>query len=373
MLLRKRCLCFGFLLFVVFACSVPDERSSAPILSSSESAGSATEIENAHAMSFVIMKSNGSIIREHSAGVNQADGKTFTTDTPLRIASITKTFVAVATLRLWERGRFDIHAPISSLLDEGLDDLLRENGYDTANISPRHLLMQTSGLADHVSDQYFELILNEPDKEWTREEQIRLAMDNHDPVGEPGQGFSYSDTGYILLGHLLERSEGASIASIVRREIGYEKIGLSNTWWEKLETSPPSAKPRASQFVDGMDVSRLNPTIDLYGGGGLVSTAQDMALFMSAVMRGDFFEQPETLQVMLFAPGHPSPDQYRIGLSFDIITGHSVYYHNGYWGTFAGFVPTLNIAFAGAVADQENHSQLNDLLWKEIEALASIK
>ena len=69
-----------------------------------------------------------------------------TVDTPLRIASNTKTFVAATVLRLWEQGRIDLDAPIAPLLTTALDRLLRDDGYRTDRITVRHLLSHSAGL-----------------------------------------------------------------------------------------------------------------------------------------------------------------------------------------------------------------------------------
>ena len=100
-------------------------------------------------------------------------GGPITVDTPLRIASNTKTFTAATVLRLWETGRIDLDAPIGPLLSPSLNALLIADGYDTAAITVRHLLSHSSGLYDHGSDQRFvEAVMADPGHHWTREELV---------------------------------------------------------------------------------------------------------------------------------------------------------------------------------------------------------
>src|SRR3546814_13205009 len=76
-----------------------------------------------------------------AAGLADADsGQRLTIDTPLRIASNTKMFVAATVLRLWEQKRIDLDAPISPLLTPVLDQLLKADGYATARTTVRQPL-----------------------------------------------------------------------------------------------------------------------------------------------------------------------------------------------------------------------------------------
>lgn len=71
-----------------------------------------------------------------------------TAATPVRIASITKTFVATAILRLQEEGQLSLDAPMTGLISSALETQLLSGGYDTTRITVRHLLTDTGGLND---------------------------------------------------------------------------------------------------------------------------------------------------------------------------------------------------------------------------------
>ena len=82
-------------------------------------------------------------------------------------------------------------------------------GYDLNKITIRHLLTHTAGLFDHAgSNTYIEKVFADPFHEWTRTEQVQGCVDWGDPLFEPGEQFSYSDTGYILLGEIIENVTG---------------------------------------------------------------------------------------------------------------------------------------------------------------------
>src|SRR4051812_29180132 len=190
-------------------------------------------------------------------------------DTPFRVASVTKTFVAAAVMKLVGRGRIDLDDPIADHLSRRTVRTLRRGGYDPDRITVRHLLRHTSGLFDYATtDAYDERNERDPDHHWTRAEQLRFAMDHGKPVAAPGATYHYSDTGYILLGEIVERVTGQNLGAAVRRLVGFRRLGLDHTYWEQLEPAPASLKPRAHQYADDFDNIKLDASHDLYGGGG---------------------------------------------------------------------------------------------------------
>ena len=87
-------------------------------------------------------------------------------------------------------------------------------------------------------------MLADPAHAWTRGEQLRRYVPTR-PIGPPGAKFQYSDTGYVLLGEIIERAAGDSLAAVARREQGFDRLGLATTWWEIAEPAP-AARARSS-------------------------------------------------------------------------------------------------------------------------------
>lgn len=273
-------------------------------------------------------------------------------DTPFRIASNTKTLVAATVYRLWEQKRIELDAPIHSLCTPILNTLLTTRGYDTESISVFHLLNHSAGLCDHADDDYIKTVLANPEHQWTREEQVRLAVARRPPQGKAGAQYSYSDTGYILLGDIIEQVTGEPLAHVVRREIGFDDLRMDSTWWEMVEVWPLKTNRAARQFMDGIDVTKLNATMDLYGGGGLMMSARDLATFMQNLFEGGIFESPRTLCEMLRAGPHEGSEGYRGGVSAGAIDGHEVFSHLGFWGTAVYYAPDPGISVAGFTTDR---------------------
>lgn len=286
-----------------------------------------------------------------------------TVDTPFRIASNTKTFVAATALRLWEQGRLQLDAPIGPLLTPALDGLLRADGYDTGRITIRHLLSHSGGLYDHGSDRrYLAAVLADPSHVWTREELVRLSTAYADPQSLPGTEFRYSDTGYILLGDIIERVTGQNLAVAVRATLRLERFGLRATWWERFERAPAGAASRAHQWLGARDATGVDPSMDLYGGGGLVMSPRDLAVFFAALFEGRVFDRPETLREMLWRGPHRGAERYRLGIFVARVDGVEVYWHTGFWGTAAAYAPARRVAAAGASTNQEAYPRLQRLV-----------
>jgi D-alanyl-D-alanine carboxypeptidase len=272
-------------------------------------------------------------------------------DQPFRIASNTKTFTAAATLRLVEDGVLGLDDPIGERVSPELLDVLQRDGYDVTAITLRHLLQHTSGLYDYASDVDFQVqVLGDPSRRWTREEQVRLATVEGDPLGRPGEMYAYSDTGYVLLGDVIERATGETLGAAYRELLDLDGLGLDSTWLEQLEPAPPGVAERAHEYFEDLDMSDADASFDLYGGGGLVSTVADLARFQRALVHGEVFDAPTTLTAMLDVPATNEDDGAASGLfRIDDPRLGRCWSHAGFWGSYVMTCPDEDVTIALAV------------------------
>lgn len=273
------------------------------------------------------------------------DGTLYAPGDEFRIASVTKTFTAAAIMRLVETGRLTLDTTLAEApITPELVDLLRGDGYDVDAMTIAQVLGHTSGLFDYAfgpDSPYVSDVLADPSHVWTREEQVRYAMDHGDPMGAPGEVFAYSDTGYVLLGDIIEHVTGTDLGTAYADLLDFAGLGLDHTYLELPGTTPRSH--RVHQMFGDVDVSIFDPSIDLYGGGGLVSTTHDLAVFFEALGSGRVFDDPATFAAML-VPG-PEPT-YGLGLMLATVAGATCAYHDGFWGVEAATCPALGITFA---------------------------
>jgi D-alanyl-D-alanine carboxypeptidase len=273
---------------------------------------------------------SGYLDRERRVPLEPADG--------FRVASITKTFTAV--LRLVEGGRISLDDPIADHLSPDSTAELVGDHYDPASITVRQLLTHTSGIYDYASDaEYQTAVLADPHKRWTRDEQVRFAVGHGDPLSPPGIEWHYSDTGYVLLGEIIERITAQPLAAAYRSLLRFDRLGLDHTYLETLEPTPPGVDPPAHQYAGDIDFATADPSFDLYGGGGLVSTTADLATFYQALFAGDVFDDPSTLATMLREPDARGAQGTGMGIFSTTIAGKECWGHSGFWGSDVEYCP----------------------------------
>jgi len=277
----------------------------------------------------------------------------------LRIASITKTFVAAAALRLVDQGRLGLDDPIGPLLPAALADALRADGYDLSRITVRMLLNHTAGLFDYAEHPDFQTrVMNDPGHIWTREEQVVFATAHGDPLAAPGERFAYSDTGYILLGAVIETITARPMAAAVRDLLDFDRLALAHTWFETLEPAPRNAPGRARQFVEALNVQAIHASADLFGGGGLISTQEDLARFFRALFGADILRAETRATMMQASPQSLAlggedlgGEGYGMGLGLHTVDGVACYGHGGFWGVLAWHCPALDLTVTGFVTN----------------------
>lgn len=298
-------------------------------------------------------------------------GAALTPAHPLRLASNTKTYVAAAVLRLVEEGRLALDEAIARHLPAAQTALLRGGGYDPGAITLRHLLTHTSGLYDFADSPDFNAAVL-AGRRWTRQEQLAGAMAWGRRYGAPGEVYRYSDSGYLLLGEILERATGDdSYGLSLRRLLDYGRLGLAATWLESLEPRPAGVPERAQQYLGERPNEDFDVTTDLFGGGGLIAPLGDVRRFYAALFRGEVFRRRETLALMLTTVaaerGGPAaygmeqrPGEYRMGIFVRRLGGLECYSHGGYFGTQAAYFPALDasVALGVNVADSDLDGEL---------------
>jgi len=269
---------------------------------------------------------------------------------PFRIASVTKTFVATAILLLHEKDSLDINNSINKYVSPKHIQLLKNGGYRTSAITIKHCLQHTSGLFDYAmgSNTYSEMVIKNPKRKWSRTDQIKLAMDIGEPYASPGELFHYSDTGYILLGEIIENITRTNLGESLRELLKYDSQNISSTWLENFESNPNENNPFVNRYIYDYNATEWDASIDLYGGGGLISITQDLSVFAHNLFNGNIFEKTITLKTMLSEPEVKTPNKntYHCGLYSTSLYGEMVYMHKGMWGTILLHVPKYNCSIA---------------------------
>ena len=348
------------------------EMQAAPLLTTAELQSKLSEIHTARpevpgfAISVVLPDQT---IISASSGVAAPDETPMTPRTPVRLASTSKTFVAAAILRLAEQDQLNIDASIENYVSDNVLELLRQDGYVTASITLRHLLLHAGGLHDHFQSPDYQLMaLSNPDRVWTAYDQLTMFVETTDKLSEPGEAYFYSDPGFILLGLTLEHVTQQSMGQAVRDLLKLDDLGLAGSWWEG-EQSPPDSSARAHQWLGDYDAYYVHGSVDAFGGGGLIASMEGTAQFFHALFSGRVFADEQTLAAMVEGQGHPEDSPYRFGLFVNEHAGYQIYGHSGFWGTDAIAVPELSIAIASVALDQDGLDAMLELEGELIELI----
>ncbi|MBI1222521.1 MAG: serine hydrolase [Bacteroidetes bacterium] len=290
-------------------------------------------------------------------------------NTPVLLASITKMYMAAATLRLCEKYHLPLDTCIEFLLMPETDSLLRADGYATNRITLGHLLNNTSGISDYTETRkYQEVTLQHPEHIWSRREQVYLAVSESKPMADPGIMFHYSDLNFLLLGELMEHFTQKPFYQSVRELLQFENHGLRHTWWNELEEAPDELPPLAKQYARSFAVDswKLHPSFDLFGGGGIAATARDLARFTEMLFQGAFFSKPETLSLLtkIASPLPAGYKGYRLGVMSWEKNGKQAFGHGGFWGAMAIYYPENKQAICVIPLERDYWSWAQDIAWK---------
>ena len=227
----------------------------------------------------------GEFVRAFGLGdiVSKAPMKT---DDHIRIASITKTFVAVATLRLVDQGKLKLDDTLATWID-GIP-----NG---DRITIRQLLGMRSGIYDFTSDEHFlKDFTTDPLIAFSPEDVVAIVR-RHEPDFAPGEKVSYCDTNYIFLGVIVEKVSGRPVEDVIRDEI-LVPLGMTET---SFPTPPAMPEPYAHGYYAGedgkgelRDYTASNPAV-AWTAGAMISTLDDLKIWAKALATGSLLK-PET-------------------------------------------------------------------------------
>ena len=281
-----------------------------------------TELTSARAFSGTALVSRGEqvLLQRGYGWADLAQGFTNAPGTRFRIASVTKQFTALAVLQLQERGLLEL----SDRLPTYLEDCPRA----WASITLHELLTHTSGIPEYDGLPGYAGIAGQ---HVTPEQLIAVFRDA--PLDfTPGTAWKYSDSGYALLGYVIERLSGEAYGAFVQNNI-LQPLGLTHTAYDQDHTSPPAHATGYASWgrpADFVDVSVL------YAAGALASTVGDLFRWNRALLTGaPQLVSAATLRQMftpyvLNDPAHPESTQaYGYGWFIGRQGTHSMIWHPG--------------------------------------------
>lgn len=240
---------------------------------------------NSHALLLRVQSGDKRVDFQGSAGGAKPD-------TRFPIASISKMFTATLIIQLADEGRIDLDQSVQGiLLDIDLTGLHLVKSVDYgARLTVRHLLHQTSGLADYFESDLAEYMKRSIDRNFGLEDVLRMAR-ALPPQATPDRGRSYySDTNYQLLGAVIEAVTGQTFDQALQSRI-CEPLGLKQTAICKSTDAGLAIYHKAKALRIPRMLSSMGPD------GGIVSTTNELLVFLRAFMQSQLFLPENTLQM----------------------------------------------------------------------------
>lgn len=317
---------------------------------------------------------------------DDSTGTPLTMDNPIYTASITKMFTAVAIGILKDNGKLNFEDKIYRHLSPLLTDRLHVfGGTDYSNdITIAHLLQHTSGLPDYFtgttldgSPNVINQLLVDTDKSWSPQEIIKFTKEKMKPHFIPGQGYHYTDTEYVLLALIIEKVSGTSLDQFFRQSI-FEPLGMDASYIN-LKSAPIKKQPPMAQFYAGdIALSSIQSLSADWGGGGLVSTTQDLIRFLSA-FKEDKIVKKETRLAMQDWVHETKGMEYGFGIRkvsfnnlFDTDTHLEVIGHTGSTASFLWYCPQLDTYIAGTLNQLEASKSTVELVYDILRLIDNI-
>ena len=209
-------------------------------------------------------------------------------DTRFGIASGTKGFTALGIAKLIEDGRLGFE-------DRAAEVLERRASWLPQEITIRHLLGHTSGIGDHVDEDeqgcVDEFFLDVPVRDLVHPEDYFPLIEKKKSKFSPGERFSYSNAGYVVLAAIIERVSGSSFPTFIKENI-FDRADMSRSDFYRSDSLPNNTAIGYLNHEGGNRSNIFNLPVIGSGDGGAYSTARDMKKFWDALLQGKIISLP---------------------------------------------------------------------------------
>ena len=279
----------------------------------------------------IVVARKGNIVFEAYNGMAHVGGKdTVNANTPFHIASVSKTFTAMAVLKLWQDGKLNIDEPFSKYFPN----------FNYPGVTIRTLLNHRSGLPNYV---YFMETLGWDKTKFVHNEDVLNYLINKKSelknVAPANTHFAYCNTNYALLALLIEKVTGTKFPAYIQKTF-FKPLQMNNT--TIFDSS------NMAHFIPSYDwrggLIPLNFLDAVYGDKNVYTTPRDLLTWDRALTSGKIFTA-QTLE-QAYAPYSNEKQgirNYGLGWRMNIYPGgKKMIYHNGWWhGSNAAFIRLL--------------------------------
>ncbi|MFX0557715.1 serine hydrolase domain-containing protein [Maribacter sp. CXY002] len=304
-----------------------------------------------------------------------------TINNPFYTASITKMLTATAVGILKDQKKLKFEDKIAQYLSASLVTQLHllDGKEYSKDITIAHLLQHTSGLPDYFtngtldnSPNIINQLLTDTDKSWSPQETIQFTKEKMKPHFVPGKGYQYTDTEYVLLALLIEKVSGIPLDEFFRKYI-FQPLGMESSYINLKSSPSKSERPMAKFYVGDTEVSSIKSLSADWGGGGLVSTTEDLITFLEAYNTNKLVKR-KTRHAMQQWVNETMGMEYGYGIRkvsfktlFEKDTNLEVIGHSGSTASFLWYCPQGDTYIAGTLNQLEASKSTLNLVYNILE------
>ncbi|MEY3818919.1 MAG: hypothetical protein RLZZ425_380 [Bacteroidota bacterium] len=290
----------------------------------------------------ILIAKNGEVIFEDYKGYsNYSDKTAIIPETPIHLASISKTFTGMAALKLWEEEKLDLKAPVTKYFAS----------FPYKEVTIEQLLSHRSGLPDYTyfmePNKYKTVKVKNKRGRWVKKLKLIKAetpfrqglYNNQDvldymvtkrpaPAAMPNRVFKYCNTNFVVLALIIEKITGQDFPTYMAETI-FKPLKMENTYVfsaKSIDKYTPSYNARMVPY-------KIEKYDCIYGDKNIYSTARDMYLWDKALTEGSYVKK-STLE-MAYQPQSPiNKYHHNYGLGWRILAKPNeerLVYHNGWW------------------------------------------
>ena len=290
----------------------------------------------------ILIAKNGEVIFEDYKGYsNYSDKTAIIPETPIHLASISKTFTGMAALKLWEEEKLDLKAPVTKYFAS----------FPYKEVTIEQLLSHRSGLPDYTyfmePNKYKTVKVKNKRGRWVKKLKLIKAetpfrqglYNNQDvldymvtkrpaPAAMPNRVFKYCNTNFVVLALIIEKITGQDFPTYMAETI-FKPLKMENTYVfsaKSIDKYTPSYNARMVPY-------KIEKYDCIYGDKNIYSTARDMYLWDKALTEGSYVKE-STLE-MAYKPQSPiNKYHHNYGLGWRILAKPNeerLVYHNGWW------------------------------------------
>jgi CubicO group peptidase (beta-lactamase class C family) len=280
----------------------------------------------------VLVAKNGQVVYEHYNGFKKLEHRKDSVDshTAFHLASVSKTFTAMATLKLWQDGKLNINDDVSKYL----------SGFPIQGLTVKMLLSHRSGLLNYV--HFMDRSSWDKTKYLTNQDILLYIINHRTEVqgAPPGKHFEYSNTNFALLALIIEKASGESYAEYLSKTF-FQPLQMTDTYVFSLANLPTAmesykrnGRPYGMEYLDVV-----------YGDKNIFSTPRDLLKWDEALRGGNLFTKT-TLDSAYMPYSFEKAGKRNYGLGWRMLlipNGKKLIYHNGWWhGNRTAFVRLID-------------------------------